>query len=146
MKARPSFPYFYLKMAQVASERGDCRRRQVGAVVVTPRHIAIPGYNGTKGHGIPGCLDGACPRGLKSLDEVPAYAPYTDCIARHAEDNAIMKAHEAGLDLRDSAAYVTSEPCGGCYELLANAGVKDVWWCVEEMFSPGGSPGYRSLY
>lgn len=147
-KSRPSFPYYYLMGAQWAAKRGDCTRRQVGALLVDINHLVMPGYNGTPEHGQPGCLDGACPRGRMSHSELPPYAgDYSNCIAVHAEENALRKARYVdGFYLYASSVYVTAEPCSGCYELLADAGVKDVWWCVEEMWEPGGSPGYRNLF
>jgi dCMP deaminase len=118
----------------------------VGALIVNDFHVTMPGYNGTPEHGQPGCLEGACPRGLKSLDEVPAYAPYTDCIAVHAEANALKKARRVMMDLQGAVAYVTREPCNSCHKLLADAGLAGAYWCQDEMWEPGGSPGHISYY
>jgi dCMP deaminase len=68
---RPSLDEWGLALAAAASIRGECTRRQVGAVIVDfERRQTWVAYNG----GVPGepsCLDGACPRGRHY--EVPKY-------------------------------------------------------------------------
>lgn len=147
-KARPSFPYYYLHMAEVAATRGDCTRRQVGAVLVDDFHLVMPGYNGTPEHGQPGCLEGACPRGRLSYDELPPYeGGYNNCIAVHAEHNALKKAQRsAGFILQNAVAYVTDEPCNDCHRRLADAGLSGVYWVQQGMWEPSGAPGYASYY
>lgn len=86
------------------------------------------GYNGTV-PGIPGCLEGNCPRGLKSYDEVPANSDYSDCISAHAERNAIEDAMGKGVsaaELREATLYCTREPCPQCGTLIAAAGISRV--------------------
>ena len=58
-----------------------------------------------------------------------------DGTGKHAEVAVLEKAASAGIDLKDSTAYVTLEPCSniaskarlGCADLLANAGVTRVY-------------------
>lgn len=62
---RPSWDEYFVHIADAVAMRGDCTRRQVGAVLVDPEtHDLIEtGYNGPP-KGEPGCLSaGACPRG-----------------------------------------------------------------------------------
>jgi dCMP deaminase len=152
---RPSFDYYYLDVAKTVATRGDCRRSQVGAVLVTTGHVAFFGYNGTQLPGQPGCLSGACPRGLLSYGEHPAGGSYENCIGVHAEHNAIRAVAKAvdALDMaiiteelmwrltQGSTMYVTREPCSGCVKLMADNGVSRVVWYRPEMFEPGGKPG-----
>lgn len=67
MNARPDWDTYFLGIAEAVAVRGECTRRQVGAVIVDPvRHRIVEGgtgYNGAPA-GMPSCLDGACPRGL----------------------------------------------------------------------------------
>lgn len=45
------------------------------------------------------------------------------CIAIHAEQNAILR---AGMECRDSAIFITDEPCDGCARLIEGAGIVQV--------------------
>lgn len=58
---RPDWDTYFLGVAQSISARADCRRRTVGAVIVSQDHrVLSTGYNGAP-PGRPGCLAGACP-------------------------------------------------------------------------------------
>lgn len=117
---RPSWDQYFLDIARVVASRADCRRRQVGAVIVDQAHrILATGYNGAPSKR-PGCLSGACPRGLKSYDEVAPFSPYDSCIAIHAEDNAIQWARDS---VEDATIYVTCSPCKDCMELIVMSGI-----------------------
>lgn len=60
---RPSEREWAFLVALAISTRGECSRRQVGAVIVDAQNrIVGAGYNGTY-RGGPNCLQGACPRG-----------------------------------------------------------------------------------
>mgnify|MGYP001506674276 CR=1 FL=1 len=134
---RPDWDEFFLGVAQAFSRRADCRRRQVGAVVVGPDHRVISlGYNGAPSRH-PGCLAGNCPRGLLSTEEVAAYSDYSSgpgrCIAVHAEANALLYAR---TDCSGATCYVTAKPCPGCRILLMGAGVsRAVWLDGEEDYT-----------
>lgn len=109
-------------MAIAISSRGDCTRRQVGALILDPRHRVVSwGYNGTA-PGQPGCLEGACPRGQRSYAEVPGHDPSYDipgptyCIAVHAEMNALISADPTKLP--DATMYCTIRPCDPCMKII----------------------------
>ena len=152
---RPTWDLYFLTLVDTIAMRGDCTRRQVGALLVDPvTHDFIqPGYNGAPA-GHPGCLsDGACPRGRHYQRSVSdgwgpqcacgvawpcamAVAPGSSydtgpgaCIAIHAEANVLLR---AGLRARGGWMYISDEPCGGCRKLMMGAGVVRVIW-------PGGS-------
>ncbi|MGC9439309.1 deoxycytidylate deaminase [Streptomyces sp. WG5] len=138
--SRPSFDEYYLAGAEWASTRADCTRAQVGALLVSRGHRVTPGYNGAP-PGILGCATaGNCPRGTHfpvsgedfcSCGEIlpcsKASAPdsdYSNCIARHAEDNAITRARPE--DLPGATLYVTRKPCPACWTLIRSAGISRV--------------------
>ncbi len=141
---RPGWDEYFDGIAEAATRRADCTRRQVAALLITPRnHIIATGYNGAPA-GIPGCASaGACPRGRQSFDVVPSRSNYASgegaCIADHAERNAVMQflrlMDELGVDrevamamLASCRMVVTCEPCPQCYALLAAVGITDVRW------------------
>src|SRR5260221_13325879 len=62
---RPSWDDYFLGIAWAVARRADCRRRQIGGVIVDKdRRIASTGYNGAPwGEG--SCTAAGCPRGLR---------------------------------------------------------------------------------
>ena len=131
--ARPDWDTYYLAIADVVSTRADCTRSRHGAVIVGTDHRPVSfGYNGApSGHR--GCLDGACPRGRLSKDELASLAGgYDDpasigyCISVHAEANAILLAGRHAC--KGATIYVTGEPCHGCRKLIHAAGIARAVW------------------
>lgn len=117
---RQSWDEYFLGLARAASTRATCIRRKHGAVIAKDRRIVATGYNGAPS-GYPHCADGACPR---AHSEAPQGYDYEDCIAIHAEANALLF---AGPDERAGATlYCTGAPCFGCAKLVANSGVAEV--------------------
>ncbi|MDG4783240.1 dCMP deaminase family protein [Micromonospora sp. WMMD961] len=121
---RPDWDSYYLGIAVAVAARADCTRRQVGAVVVRDHRIVGTGYNGAPS-GVPGCLTaGACPRGRLSYDQLAADSSYSNCVAVHAEANALLR---AGFEAsRGAVLYITDPPCHECSRLIAAAGIARV--------------------
>lgn len=140
---RPSWDEYALGIAKASSARADCKRSLVGAVILDREQIVVStGYNGTLKRAEPGCLSGACPRGLLGYSELAEYSDYSNCIGVHAEANALRWAREAGQQRRlvGATAYVTREPCPDCYELLDGALLAGVVWPEgQRAFARGGS-------
>ena len=128
IRERPGWDEYFRGIARAVARRGDCRRDQVGAVIVNwENRIVSTGYNGVA-PGMRGCLDGECPRGMKTYDQVVRGADYGDCIATHAEANAI-EFLDSGEGLRwpeGMRMYVSREPCIGCRELIMYFGLEYV--------------------
>lgn len=122
---RPTWDEYFMSGAQWAATRADCTRSQVGAVLVNANHeVRGTGYNGAPA-GVPGCASqGACPRGKLSADECPPDSNYANCVADHAERNAI--AHAPANELPGATLYVTREPCPQCWTLILAAGIARV--------------------
>lgn len=126
-----------LGLAEAASKRADCRRRQVGAVITDSEHTIVGvGYNGYPA-GKPGCLtEDGCPRGQLTYAQVPAGSAYVGvaavCSALHAEEQAVMRlarAHGARYTM-----YVNHEPCPNCSRLLGGVpGLIRVVWPAGEL-------------
>lgn len=125
---RPDWTHYFLAIAVAVAARGDCRRRQVGCVIVdTDQRIIGTGYNGAEPGG-PSCLAGECPRGVSVPVGTPGGEDYSNCVAIHAEANALLFARAS---CKDATAYVTRQPCDGCEKLLRGAGVRTVIYGVE---------------
>lgn len=122
LHGRQTWDEYFLTIAAAAATRSNCTRRQVGAVLVAGRHIRSTGYNGPpSGYGH--CDEGACPRASSPLGR-GADPDYSNCVAIHAEANALLFAapeQRAGATL-----YTTQAPCFQCAKLIANSGVAEV--------------------
>lgn len=130
---RPDWDTYFLGVAQAISARADCRRRTVGAVIASHDHrVLSTGYNGAP-PGRPGCLAGACPRGLLSYEDVKEFTDYDSgpgrCISIHAEVNAVLFSKG---DVAGATVYITDPPCPTCRKVLMGAGLERAVW-------PGGS-------
>lgn len=111
-----------MDLAFLYGGRADCTRAQVGAILVKDKRLVSAGYNGAPS-GETHCGDGGCPRGRLSFEECPPGADYANCIAIHAEVNAIIY---AGVNARDCVLYVTRVPCQWCAKIIKSAGIKRV--------------------
>src|SRR5690606_16958888 len=126
----PGWDDYFLGIAQAVSARAKCTRRRVGALLVLERRIIATGYNGAA-PGRPDCLEGACPPGRLSYDEVPGLADYDRpgtpgfCIAIHAEVHALLFSTRA---TKGAVACIADAPCPGCRKALAAAGIVRAVW------------------
>lgn len=115
---RPDWREYFLDIARAVAKRSDCERDQVGAVVVKDRRIRATGYNGAPS-GQPGCL--SCPR---RTSECAPGTPYDNCVAIHAEANALLYCDRE--DLIGATLYITRAPCYACEKLIAATGVEHI--------------------
>lgn len=111
---------FYAKMAREAAKLSECKRRQVGAVIVTETGHVITGYNHMP-EGIPyGLVCPNCPREGKPNGE---WSLTDECPAIHAEQDAIFKAARLGVRLASAVIYVSEKPCNICERYIREAGM-----------------------
>ncbi len=130
--SRPTVDEWALGVAEAVSTRGECVRRQVGAVILDPwKRIVSCGYNGAPPRAR-SCLDGACPRA--SMENVVPLRGYGEsgCVVTHAEENAITEAGRSRC--RGCTIYVTCEPCEMCYPRIRGAGIVRIVWPDGEWF------------
>ena len=120
-----------MDIALVVARRGNCRRRQVAAVIVKDRRIISTGYNGTP-RGVRNCCEGGCER---CAGNAPSGTALGECICCHAEENAITQAAYHGIALRGSMLYSTLSPCLTCAKMIINSGVVEVVYENEYEFS-----------
>lgn len=118
----------WLFVATAVAARADCRRRQIGAVIVDKYdRVVSTGRNGSPPGG-PSCLSGECPRGLITYEDLPADSSYDSgigkCIAVHAEANAIIFGDPSRM--RDGRLYLSCPvpPCPGCQRMIDGMGLE----------------------
>ncbi|MFX0188906.1 MAG: cytidine/deoxycytidylate deaminase family protein [Candidatus Hodarchaeota archaeon] len=117
--SRISKDNYFMKIAEVVSQRSTCIKRKIGAILVKDSHIISTGYNGAPS-GFSHCTAEICVRsGLKS-GERPEL-----CRGVHAEINCIIQAAIHGTSIKgDTTLYSTTFPCMSCLKLIINAGIK----------------------
>lgn len=108
-----------MNMADLASTRSSCMRRQVGAVLVKENQILSTGYNGVP-RGIEHCEATGC---LRQKLNVPSGEKHELCRGLHAEQNAIIQAAYTGISIRGATLYCNTKPCSICAKMLVNAGI-----------------------
>ena len=101
----------YLKMALEWGKLSQCKRKQVGALIVKDRMIISDGFNGT-----PTGFDNCCE------DENGE----TKWEVLHAEANAILKVASSTQSAKNATLYITLSPCVQCSKLIHQAGIKRV--------------------
>ena len=106
MDPRPGWESYYLGIAHAVAARGECTRRQVGAVIVHHHSIIATGYNGAP-PGWTSCLDGGCPRADSDATPGSGYAD-SKCVAIHANYwPEFAQAGKGGITLRHVLAHAS---------------------------------------
>ncbi len=109
---------YFMKIAEVVSERSTCIKRKVGAVLIKDSHILSTGYNGSPS-GFNHCTPITCMRQNLKSGEKPEL-----CRGVHAEINCIIQAAIHGTSiLGNTTLYTTHFPCMSCLKLIINAGI-----------------------
>lgn len=115
---------------QLSQIFSTCSKRQYFAVVLMANgRVAGVGYNGSP-PGVGHCNEGACPR---LHDQSPNGSNYDNCIAQHAEANALLWSDPS---LRTGGTLVVNgPPCYGCAKQIASAGIQRVVYSPDESYS-----------
>jgi dCMP deaminase len=118
---RPSWDDTWLNAARIMAQRSKCALTQVGAVVAThDNRVNSSTYNGPpRGMPAEGPCTNWCPRAQKAPDA--RSADYTDCVAIHAEANALIRAD--WTQTQGGTLYSTASCCLNCARLIANSGL-----------------------
>ena len=113
---RASWEEYFMNIAIEAASRSTCDRKHVGAVIVRDKTILSTGYNGSV-------------RGMPHCDEVGHLMENDHCVATiHAEANAVLQSAKNGVMIDNSEIYITASPCWTCFKMLANAGIKKIYY------------------
>jgi len=114
--ARATWEEYFMNIAKQVASRSACDRKHVGAVIVRDKTILSTGYNGSI-------------RGMPHCDEVGHMMENDHCVATiHAEANAVLQAAKNGVMIDKAEVYITSSPCWPCFKMLANTGIKKIYY------------------
>jgi dCMP deaminase len=109
---------YFMDIASMVATRSTCKRKKVGAVIVSPKFKAIisTGYNGSL-PSAPHCEDVGC------------HVVNHHCTTTiHAETNAINQAAKMGVALEGATVYCTCKPCWNCFKNLIQSGIKTIYF------------------
>ena len=122
MPRMPRMPWgeYFMRTAQLISQRSACSRLNVGCVLVRDNRIVSAGYNGF--------LPGA-----------PHHSRVEDGHEQatvHAEQNAIADCARRGVSTDGCVCFVTHYPCLTCAKILSAAGVREIRFGADYRNSP----------
>jgi len=113
---RVSWEEYFMNIAKEVATRSTCDRKHIGSVIVKDKTILSTGYNGSI-------------RGMPHCDEAGHIMENDHCVATiHAETNAILQAAKNGVMIDGTEVYITASPCWPCFKMLANAGIKKIYY------------------
>ena len=111
---------YFMQVAEAISNRSNCIKQKVGALIVKDFKIIASGYNGTA-KGLKNCYEGGCER---CFSEAEQGVGLNNCVCIHAEQNAII---EIGAEkLSKCTIYTTCYPCNLCSLFIVQSGIKKV--------------------
>lgn len=131
---------YYLDIAEVVATRSTCMNKHWGAVLVKDDQILSTGFNGAP-RGCTDCYENGFCRlyEYRKKNNLGRGEGYEQCIAVHAEMNAIIFVHDKSLT-QGSTLYLTGKelmdldgnwnyvpnpnPCHLCKKLIVNSGIE----------------------
>jgi dCMP deaminase len=132
---RPDWDLWFVRQAYVTAERGSCKRKQVGAIIVRDRdkRVISGGYNGAP-RGMPDCLEAGC--------DVRVIDGRESCVRTiHAESNALDL---CGPISEPHTLYTTVVPCKLCALRIIQAGIQRV--VFHEFYQSQGTLEVQALF
>ena len=122
--SRPSWPEYFMTIAEMVAKRSTCLWRHVGSVLVKDKRILATGYNGAPA-GLKHCAEVGC---IRQNTSIPSGERHELCRGLHAEQNAIIQAAYHGISIAGSTLYCTNKPCVICSKMLINAGIVKIFY------------------
>jgi dCMP deaminase len=127
---RPHEAKWLMSCDHLAKTFSTCAKRQYFAVIIGDnKRLLSQGYNGSP-PGMGHCNEGYCPRYKNGS---PSGSIYDDCIATHAEANAIMWADPHAR--KDATLIINGSPCYGCAKLIVNSGIRRIIGQSDETYA-----------
>jgi len=115
-RKRIGWDKYFMNIAKEVATRSTCDRNHVGSIIVRDKTILSTGYNGSV-------------RGMPHCDDVGHDIVNEHCVATiHAEANAIIQAAKNGVCVDKADIYTTASPCWDCFKLIANSGIKRIYY------------------
>lgn len=125
---------YYLNIANEVANRSTCFRRSIGAIIIRDDQIISTGYVGAPRKTKDSFEHGFC---LRNKLNIPHGQRYELCRSVHAEQNTIINAARAGVNILGGDIYIFGSvsgkkepinafPCFICKKMIINAGLNRV--------------------
>lgn len=120
---RPTWGEYFMEIAVSSAKRSTCYSGGRGAAITVNNRIVAIGYAGAPS-GVTSCFElRYCRKRALGYGHGEGHH---ECLAVHAEANAIVSAVNVGVVIRGGTIYCTHRPCESCAKLIINAGIKHV--------------------
>jgi dCMP deaminase len=111
---KPGLLKAYMDIAERFAQVSECNRLKVGAIIVKNGSILAHGWNGT-------------PSGFKT-NVCELEDGSTSPFVLHAEQNVLVKMAKSTESIEGAEIFCTHSPCPDCSKLLAQSGIKKVYY------------------
>lgn len=113
----------YMDIAERFAQVSECERLKVGAIIVKNGSILAHGWNGT-------------PTGFRTnICELEDGT--TSPFVLHAEQNVLVKMAKSTESIEGAELFCTHSPCSECSKLLAQSGVKKIYYKYKYRITEG---------
>lgn len=120
---KPELINAYMDIAERFALVSKCNRLKVGAIIVKNGSILAHGWNGTPSGYKTNCCE----------DENGTTSPFV----LHAEQNVLVKMAKSTESIDGAELFCTHSPCPECSKLLAQSGVRKVYYRHSYRISEG---------
>ena len=111
---KPELISAYMDIAERFALVSECNRLKVGAIIVKNGSILAHGWNGTPSGYKTNCCE----------EENGNTSPFV----LHAEQNVLVKMAKSTESIEGAELFCTHSPCPECSKLIAQSGVKKVYY------------------
>ncbi len=112
-----------MDIAERFAQVSECQRLKVGAIIVKNGSILAHGWNGT-------------PSGFRT-NTCELEDGTTSPFVLHAEQNVLVKMAKSTESIEGAELFCTHSPCQECSKLLAQSGIKKVYYKYEYRITEG---------
>lgn len=113
----------YMDIAERFAKVSECKRLKVGAIIVKHGSILAHGWNGTPSGFHTNCCE---------LEDGS-----TNPFVLHAEQNVLVKMAKSTESIQGADLFCTHSPCPDCAKLLAQSGIRCVYYKIDYRKSEG---------
>lgn len=117
----------FMQEAFEIAKKSNCLHRQVGAVLVKNNKIVIQSYNNIPKE-IEECSKVGC---IREKENIKSGERIERCRVVHAEQQIIIDCALKRINPNGAVVFCTHSPCIVCAKILANAGIKKIYYSID---------------